>query len=66
MIGAFHDFGFEGDKGLKSQYYMEIDIPLADIPEEMLRVLVGDDYWQNMYRQEVCDQRWEDDGGAYL
>ena len=60
------DFGFEGEDGIRSQYWMEMDIPLADIPEPMLKLLVGDDYYANMYRQTEANQRWEDDGGTYL
>lgn len=53
-------------KAARSQYWMEVEIPLADIPDQMLLLLMGEDYYANMYRQPEADARWEDDGGAYL
>lgn len=50
----------------RSHYYFEFEIPLAEISPEALRLLVGDDYWSQMYHQQDADARWEDDGGAYL
>lgn len=65
------DFGFPEQEPvpvepLKSRYYMEFEVPLSNITPELLRILLGDDGYAQMWREQHELGRWEDDGGAYL